>query len=74
MSSRTRFEREAGQALVEFALITPIVMLILLAILSYGLLLSWLGMLNTAAREAARSAAVSEGESFPGSVSELREG
>lgn len=56
MHNKQRGER--GQTLVEFALIAPVVLLILMAILSFGLAFSWKIMLNGAAREGARIGAV----------------
>jgi Flp pilus assembly protein TadG len=47
-----------AQALVEFALVAPVIILVMLAILSFGLLFSWRNTLNNAAREGARGGAV----------------
>lgn len=44
--------------MVEFALIAPVVMLVMLGIISFGLLLSWRSMLDDAARAGARAGAV----------------
>jgi hypothetical protein len=49
---------ECGQAFIEFALISPFVILIMLAVLSFGLLFHWSNILNNAARQGARAAAV----------------
>ena len=54
--SGSRFER--GQALVEFVLLFPLVMLMLLFMIEFGLALNAQITINSAAREAARFAAV----------------
>jgi Flp pilus assembly protein TadG len=49
---------DAGQAVVEFALIAPAVILIMFGVLSFGLIFSWKNVLNNAAREGARAGAI----------------
>lgn len=56
--SRKISKREDGQSLVEFALIIPIVIFLLLAIIEYGWMLNAKITLTSAAREGARVAAV----------------
>jgi Flp pilus assembly protein TadG len=43
---------------LEFCLVAPIVILIMLGVLSFGLLFAWTNTLNNAAREGARAASV----------------
>ncbi len=45
---------EAGQSLVEFALVLPVLLLILLGIIQFGAVFNSLITLNAAAREGAR--------------------
>jgi Flp pilus assembly protein TadG len=47
-----------GQALVEFALVASILVLLMLGIFMFGQLLGWLHTLNNATRDAARMGAV----------------
>jgi Flp pilus assembly protein TadG len=54
---------ESGQAVTEFALVAPVVILIMLAIVSFGLVFSWQSILNNAAREGARAGAVNKSDS-----------
>ena len=49
---------ERGTVMLEFALIAPLFILVMFAIISFGLLFSWRSVLNNAAREGARSGAV----------------
>lgn len=51
-------KNEKGQSLVEFALVIPIVIFILLAVIEYGWMLNAKITLTSAAREGARIAAV----------------
>lgn len=53
----TRDER--GAAAVEFALVLPILLLLLFGIIAYGYMLSFRGSMSQAAAEGARAAAVS---------------
>ncbi|MDT9593874.1 TadE/TadG family type IV pilus assembly protein [Nocardioides zeae] len=54
----TRREQE-GAAAVEFALVLPLLLLLVFGIISYGFMLSFRGSLSQAAAEGARAAAVS---------------
>ena len=56
-----RFRKnEKGQGLVEFALILPILLLLLVAIVDFGWMIFVKTNLNNAAREGARTYAVNE--------------
>jgi Flp pilus assembly protein TadG len=55
---RTNTDRERGAAAVEFALIAPLIVVILFAITEFGLALSKMEVYTSAAREGARYAAV----------------
>ena len=57
---RLLYRREEGQSLVEFAVILPALILMLLAIIQFGAIFTGLLALNAAAREGARQAAVGE--------------
>lgn len=62
MAGRPRHRRvpgERGAAAVEFALIVPLLLVILFGIISYGFMLSFRQGLSQAAAESARAAAVS---------------
>jgi TadE-like protein len=54
----TRRPRQRGQALVEFALVFPLFLLVLVSIITFGLYVFYNQQLSNAAREAARYAAV----------------
>ena len=57
-SIRTRRKKERGQALVEFALVAPVFLLLLMGIVDFGLgLRAWISVTNSA-REGARLASV----------------
>jgi Flp pilus assembly protein TadG len=49
---------DRGQSIVEFALIAPVVLLVMFGIVSFGLIFTWKNQLNNAAREGARAGAV----------------
>jgi Flp pilus assembly protein TadG len=51
-------KQESGQAFLEFCLVAPIVILIMMAVLSFGLLFAWTNVINNAAREGGRAASV----------------
>ena len=53
-----RRRSESGAAAVEFALVLPLLMLLLFGIISYGVMLSFRQSLSQAAAEGARAAAV----------------
>lgn len=58
------FPRSRGQALVEFALVSPIFMFVMLAIFELGRAVFYAQVLDSAARDGARYAIVSGFESF----------
>jgi Flp pilus assembly protein TadG len=64
-AARMRREERRGQALVEFALVFPILVLILLGIFEVGRLVFAYNTLGNAAREGARVAAVNQIEESP---------
>lgn len=53
-------ENEKGQAIVEFALILPILIMLILGMIEFGWLLNGKITLNSAAREGAREMAVTQ--------------
>lgn len=55
---RTLIEREPGQALVEMALILPVLLILLMGIVQFGIIFSGQIAVASAAREGARIAAV----------------
>ena len=57
-SSRGRLRREEGQAVVEFALVVPLICLLILAIFHFGKVMNYWLDLNHIASEGARKAAV----------------
>lgn len=70
-SSSTRRRSQEGAAAVEFALIASILFMVLFGIIEFGRLFSELEVLNSAAREGARAAAVrGTGEEVADAVSE----
>jgi Flp pilus assembly protein TadG len=62
-TANLRGRGQSGQALIEFAMIAPAVMLIMFGILSFGLIFSWKNVLNNAAREGARAGSVCKTDS-----------
>jgi Flp pilus assembly protein TadG len=58
MNTRRSSDAKTGQALVEFAIVLPIALLILAGILQFGLIFSSAIGLNNAVREAARYGSV----------------
>lgn len=59
MYKRLKFHRnEKGQSLVEFALLLPVIMIILLGIIEFGFMFNAKITLNSAAREGARVYAI----------------
>jgi Flp pilus assembly protein TadG len=61
--ARTTGSRSPGQALVEFALVAPIFLLLLFSIIDFGRAVYYIQALNNAAREGARYAIVHGGNS-----------
>jgi Flp pilus assembly protein TadG len=57
---RTRFNGSKGQALVEFALILPILLILLLGVLDFGRAVAAYNSVSNAARSAARVAIVNQ--------------
>lgn len=62
---RTLLRREDGQTMVEFALVIPILCLVLFAVIQFGILYNNYVTLTDAARIGARKAAVSRYEEKP---------
>lgn len=58
MGNRRPAQRERGAAAVEFALVVPLLLLLVFGIISYGMMLSFRQGLTQAASEGARAAAV----------------
>ncbi|NCO32854.1 MAG: pilus assembly protein [Armatimonadetes bacterium] len=58
MQKRTSSNRPSGQTLIEFALIVPLLMLLIMGIMAFGQMLSHQVILNNAAREGARTGVV----------------
>ncbi|MEE9610000.1 MAG: TadE/TadG family type IV pilus assembly protein [Desulfatiglandales bacterium] len=59
-SNKNTIRQKEGQALVEFALVVPILIVIILAITEFGRLWMTMNVLTGAAREGVRVAAVNE--------------
>jgi len=55
---KSLFKDKKGQALIEFALVLPILLLVLLGIMEFGRMIMTVNVLNQAAREGARIGAV----------------
>jgi Flp pilus assembly protein TadG len=68
--SRQRITSDRGQTMVEFALIAPLLCLILFAIIQFGIVYSSYVTLTDATRAGARKAAVSRLESQPENITE----
>jgi Flp pilus assembly protein TadG len=67
-----RTKKDAGQALVEFAIILPILLLLLFGILQFGVIFNNYVQVTSAAREGARKAAVSRTLGTAGATSAAR--
>jgi Flp pilus assembly protein TadG len=63
--AQKRRDGEKGQALVEFALVMPLVLLILFAIIQFGIMLSEYITVTDAARDGARELALQQGNNDP---------
>jgi Flp pilus assembly protein TadG len=72
MSIRPLKKKEDGQALVEFAILLPILLLLLLGILQFGVVFNNYIQVTSAAREGARKAAVSRSLGVAGATSAAR--
>jgi Flp pilus assembly protein TadG len=70
-SSKHKITSERGQTMVEFAFVAPVLCLLLLAIIQFGILYSSYVTLTDATRAGARKAAVSRLESKPAQVAEV---
>jgi Flp pilus assembly pilin Flp len=68
--SRQKITDERGQTMVEFALVAPVLCLLLFAIIQFGVLYSSYVTLTDATRAGARKAAVSRQEPAPEAVVE----
>ena len=62
MSGKKHVERQRGSSLVEFALLAPLLLLLLLGIIEFGWLFGQLNDVRHGAREGARFAAVNQGD------------
>jgi len=60
MNTVSHLKQNRGQALVETAIVLPVIVLILFAILEFGMVMNQYLVLTAAAREGARTAAVSD--------------
>jgi len=65
MKTRIQWKNERGQAMVEFALVIPIFLMLLLGILQFGIIFNNFITLTDAARAGSRVAAVSRLDSCP---------
>lgn len=68
--SRRRIREERGQTLVEFALVVPVLLVILFGIIQFGVVYRNYVTLTDASRVGARKAAVSRHEANPAGVAE----
>ena len=59
----SKYTCKRGQSIVEMAIILPILILILMSIIDFGLMFNSVLVINNASREGARSAAVGLGDS-----------
>ena len=64
-------KNKKGQSLIEFALVLPILLLVLFAIVEFGLAILTANILHTASREGARVGAVSDSLSAVTRVQEI---
>jgi Flp pilus assembly protein TadG len=63
MGNRRPAQRERGAAAVEFALVVPLLLMLVFGIISYGYMLSFRQSISQAAAEGARAAAVATSDS-----------
>ncbi len=62
-TGKMRLRNGKGQVILEFALVVTLLLVILLGILAMGMVFHWIHILNNAAREGARGAAVGRTDS-----------
>jgi hypothetical protein len=67
------WRKPRGQALVEFAIVTPLLLVMLLGTLTVGLWMVWLGQLSHAAIEGAKAGAANPGNSCGMAVTVARQ-
>jgi hypothetical protein len=67
LSSKSNLKSERGQAMVEFAIVLPLLMVLVLGIIQFGITFKNYISLVDAVRAGARTAAVSRQEPAPGS-------
>lgn len=72
IATRKLARREEGQTMVEFALVAPLLVLILFAVIQFGVIFNDYIALTDATRMGARKAAVSRFESTPAAVVEAK--
>ena len=65
MNETTQIRNERGQAMAEFAIVLPVLCLVLLAIFQFGVLFNNYVTLTDAVRAGARTAAVSRNDADP---------
>jgi len=65
MNKRIKLRNERGQAMVEFAIVLPVLVLIVFAIIQFGILFNNFVALTDAVRAGARTAAVSRTAADP---------
>lgn len=68
--SRRRLRNEKGQTLVEFALVAPLLLVIVFAVVQFGVAYNHYITLTDATRVGARKAAVSRHEAYPAAAAE----
>jgi len=68
---RRRLAAEEGQTMVEFALVVPILLVVLFAVIQFGVVYKDYVTLTDASRVGARKAAVSRNEANPAGVAEV---
>jgi Flp pilus assembly protein TadG len=72
MRNRRLTHNEQGQTMVEFALVLPVICLLLFGVIQFGILYKDYVTITDAARAGARKAAVSRLESSPEGVTEAK--
>ena len=69
---RRRHARQRSQAMTEFALVAPVLLLLTFGIIDFGRALYFYAAASTAAREAARTASVTTGVTLPAQTNVLQ--